>query len=70
VKLDCFGGLLKNNIIVECVCEIGLFGGYCCLIFLWSVCVCVGIWSVGESYCSIILLWSMCVKLEYFGRLL
>jgi hypothetical protein len=25
VKLDCFGGLLKYNIIVECMCEIGLF---------------------------------------------
>jgi hypothetical protein len=27
VKLDCFGGLLKYNIIVECVCETGLFSG-------------------------------------------
>jgi hypothetical protein len=27
VNLDCFVGLLKHNIIVECVCEIGLFWG-------------------------------------------
>jgi hypothetical protein len=27
VKLDCFAGLLKYNIIVECMCEIGLYWG-------------------------------------------
>jgi hypothetical protein len=27
VKLDCCVGLLKHNIIVECVCEFGLFCG-------------------------------------------
>jgi hypothetical protein len=40
VKLDSFGGLLKYNIFVECVCESGLLGGcYGIIILLWSVCV-------------------------------
>jgi hypothetical protein len=51
VKLDSFRGLLKYNIILECVCEIGLFWrvievkyycGVCvCVCVCMSVCVCV-----------------------------